>query len=111
MIREMLGRCYTRVSNGRISRCFVDPHRSDRALAPGPRKWDSVIVTSSNRQRSQGATRAIEIPLTKRYFKPKLRYVLAFARTFRNDRSDRGAQRLRITMPVKFDICTIRSHA
>jgi hypothetical protein len=68
-----------------VGRRFIALHLSDYALAPESRKWNEVIVTSSHRQRSQGATRGIEIALAKSYLKPKLRYVFGFARIFSDD--------------------------
>src|SRR5213080_42021 len=111
LIRDQLGGFGSCLSKGSMGRRCVAPHSSRYTLAPAPRKWDGVIITSSNRQCGQGATGAVEIALAKRYFKPKLRYVLGFARIFGNDRTDGGAQRMRISMPLELDRSTIRSHA
>jgi len=110
LIHDQLGRFVARRGKGGVGRRFIAPHLSDYTFAPDPRKWNEVIVTSSDRQRSQGATRPIEIALAKRYLKSKLRYVFGFARIFGDDRPDRGAQGVRISMPVELDRRTIRSH-
>jgi hypothetical protein len=59
---------------------FIIGQPSDNAFAPGPRRWNPVLVTSSDRQSNQGASGTIDIALADRLFKPKLRYVFTPSR-------------------------------
>src|SRR5205823_8911402 len=110
LLRHELDRFGSRAGKCSACRPRIAPHLSDYAFAPGPRKRDRIIVTSSDRQRSQGTTGAIEIALAKRYLKPKLGYVFRFARIFGNDRPDRRDQGARVGMPVELRRRTKRSH-
>jgi hypothetical protein len=75
--------------------------KSDNAFAPGPQKWNPVLVTSSDRQSSQGASGAIDIALAYRSFKPKLRYVFTLARIFASHKlSSSGVLKPEVVMTV-----------
>ncbi len=73
LLAHHFGRFGSRAGKCSARRRFITTELSDYAFAPTSRKRNSVVVTPIDRQRSQSATRAIEIALAQRSANPNLR--------------------------------------
>ena len=88
-----------------MRRLFITAQLSYYAFTPKSWNRNSAVVTAIDRQRCECATRALDIAIAQCSADPSKRQVLRFAGILGNKCLDCRDQRMRIAMPVEFNLC------